>query len=134
MSKRWTHTAAFEHFGTTPRNIQWSWSARSEDGKTVVVTFWQDEFARENGRLIYSRPATDPSVARRPGHSELMDNFIWARDHCDGRFSVIMAIAKDKNASPRSIAAIRWLSRGIFWLLSSPGFWWWDWASGLLPF
>lgn len=32
-----------------------------------------------------------------------MENFAWARDHCDGRFNVIIARAKDVNADPRSI-------------------------------
>jgi hypothetical protein len=33
-----------------------------------------------------------------------MDNLIWARDRCDGRFRVIVAKAKDESAHPRSIA------------------------------
>lgn len=32
-----------------------------------------------------------------------MDNLVWARDHCDGRFRVIVAKAKDVNSNPRSI-------------------------------
>ena len=103
MPKRWTHTQAFEHFGTRPRNVQWSWSARSEDGQTVVVTFWQDQFSRQGDHLIYSRPAYGPEVRRRPGFGELMENLAWARDYCDGRFNVIIAKAKDVNANPRSI-------------------------------
>jgi hypothetical protein len=33
-----------------------------------------------------------------------MENLAWARDHCSGRFRVIIAKAKDVNADPRSIA------------------------------
>ena len=104
MPKTWTHTAAFEHFGTSPRNVQWSWSARSSDGETVVVTLWQDQFKRRNGRLTY-KSQFDPDGPRdtRPGFHELMDNLVWARDHCDGRFRVIVAKAKDVNSDPRSI-------------------------------
>ena len=105
MPRTWTHTSAFAHFGTKPRNVQWSWSARSENGKTVVATLWQDLFSRKDGRLIYSRPGVDPSTPdKRPGFGELMENFSWARDHCAGSFKVIVAIAKDVKAEPRSIA------------------------------
>jgi hypothetical protein len=103
MTKQWTHTEAFAHFGTKPRNVQWSWSARSDDGKTVVATLWQDEFSRKEGRLVYERTDVPDNVRRRPGHSELMENFAWAQTHCDGRFKVISAKAKDPNADPRSI-------------------------------
>lgn len=85
--------------------MQWSWSARNEDTKTVVVTLWQDEFKRLDNRLVYERgPAWVEGVRRRPGHTELMENLRWAIDHCDGYLKVIVAIAKDKNAIPRSIS------------------------------
>jgi hypothetical protein len=103
MPKKWTHTEAFSHFGTTPRNVQWSWSARSDDGQTVVVTFWQDLFSRKDGRLLYERSAPQQHLRRRPGFNELMENLAWARDHCGGRFKVIVAKAKDVKADPRSI-------------------------------
>ncbi len=96
---------AFAHFGTKPHNVQWSWSARSADGKTVVVTFWQDLFERKDGRLIYARPRPDAAIAVRPGFHELMENLAWARDRCDGRFRVIVAKAKNPNADRRSIDA-----------------------------
>jgi hypothetical protein len=103
MSKRWTHTKAFAHFGTSPRNVQWSWSARSEDGLTVVVTLWQDQFSRRGNRLVYDRSAAAPDVRRRPGFGELMENLAWARNNCAGRFNVIVAKAKDTKADPRTI-------------------------------
>ena len=103
MSKKFTHTEAFAHFGTRPRNVQWSWSARSDDGKTVVATLWQDEFSRKDGKVYYDRSALPEHIRRRPGNSELMENFAWAKDYCDGRFKVIIAIAQDMNADPRSI-------------------------------
>lgn len=103
MAKRWTHSEAFAHFGTTPRNVQWSWSARNEESGTVVVTFWQDEFSRRDNRLMYARPAAEPDLRRRPGFKELMENLAWARDHCAGQLKVIVAKAKDVNANPRSI-------------------------------
>jgi len=101
---RWTHTRTFEYFGTKPKNIQWSWSGRSDDGCVVAVTLWQDMFARRDGRFVYERPGFDPDEPdTRPGFYELMENLAHARDHLDGRFNVIMAIARDLNARPRRI-------------------------------
>jgi hypothetical protein len=105
MAKKWTHTAAFEHFGTRPRNVRWSWSARSDDGKIVVGTLWKDEFSGDRKRF-YERPGLDPGTSpqRRLAFDEWKENLIWAQDHCDGRIHVIIATAKDVRAVPRSIA------------------------------
>lgn len=105
MPKKWTHTGAFAHFSTKPRNVQWSWSARNEDESTVVVTLWQDQFRNDDGKLIYVRPAFDPAQPdTRPGFRELMDNLTWAEANSASEFKVIMAVAKDVTAHPRSIA------------------------------
>src|SRR4051794_39640004 len=105
MAKAMSHTACFAHFGAKPRNIKWSWSARSADGKNVIVTLWQDHFKRRDGKLCYVREGGDPlNPDRRPGYRELMENLTWAIDNCDRQFNVIVAIAKDTTAHPRSIA------------------------------
>ncbi|MEW9837990.1 hypothetical protein [Mesorhizobium marinum] len=104
MPKKYTHTEAFAHFGTMPTNVQWSWSARNEAEKTVVVTLWQDEFKRIDGKIVYERGPIWQEAKRRPGHNELMRNLRWALENCDGWAKVIVAKAKDKNARPRSIA------------------------------
>ncbi|MER9225791.1 hypothetical protein NKI39_09050 [Mesorhizobium sp. M0664] len=104
MPKKYTHTAAFAHFGTAPVNVQWSWSARNEGTKTVAVTLWQDEFKKSpGGRLVYERGPIWADSKTSRGHYELMENLRWALDHCDGWVKVIIAVAKDKNAKPRSI-------------------------------
>lgn len=100
---KWTHTDSFAHFGTTPRNVQWSWSARNEEKKVVVVTLWQDRFRKDQGELVYERPPEEEGVRRRPGFSEMMDNLRWAVDNCDGMVRVIVAKARDVTADPRSI-------------------------------
>lgn len=103
MAKK-SHTACFGHFGTKPRNVQWSWSARNEGTKTVVVTLWQDEFEwTPDGRRVYARGPIWEHSRVSPGHNELMANMRWALDHCDGWVKVIVAIAKDPTAAPRSI-------------------------------
>jgi len=68
------------------------------------VTLWQDMFQNRDGRLVYTRPGFDPDAPdTRPGFRELMVNLVWTRDYCDGRFRVIVAIAKDRDTHPRSI-------------------------------
>ncbi|MER8531211.1 hypothetical protein NKH61_09010 [Mesorhizobium sp. M1005] len=104
MAEKLNHTQCFDHFGTKPRNVQWSWSARNEVTKTVVVTLWQHEFTWVDGQPSYERSWLDPTKKVRPGHNELMENLRWAIDNCDRRVSVIIAIAKDKLAVKKSIA------------------------------
>ena len=98
-----THSECFEFFGVVPKNTRWSWSGRSPDGRDVVVTLWQDRF-EEKGRIYRSWRTDQPGEWRsRPGFVELIENLVHARDNLDGRVHVILAIAKDKAASPRSI-------------------------------
>jgi len=99
MARKWTHTAAFRHFGTTPKNVQWSWSARSADGKTVVLTLWKHEFHGRTYRSNFTSEDSDP----RLGFGELMENLKWAQEHCDSRFRAIIATARDPDAYPPSI-------------------------------
>jgi hypothetical protein len=103
MARKWTHKECFEHFSVKPGNPRWSWSGRSDDGQTVAVTFWQDRF--ENKGTLYRSHVHLPGDKwfGSPGHTELIRNLAWARDHCGGCVRVIVAIPKDRNASPRSI-------------------------------
>lgn len=100
---RMTHTQAFAHFGTKPKNTYWSWSARNEQTNIVVCTLWQDQFSRANGRLTYSMPRQGPRVWRRtsPGFNELMDNLAWALERCNGKLHVIIAIPEVSNGQIR---------------------------------
>jgi hypothetical protein len=101
MAKKWTHKACFEHFGTVPKNLRWSWSGRSLDGQVVSVTFWADRF-EEKGRIYRGRRRA--SGVSQAGFTELLENLKWARDNCDGTLRIIIAIPKDPKANPRSIA------------------------------
>ena len=105
-SARTTLTKAFAHFGAKVVNPRWSWSALSADGKTVVLTLWEDQL-EENGDGVKIEIATKESLPiwqRRLGNQERIRNLKLARDHLDGRFRVIKVEAKDQNAEPRSVA------------------------------
>ena len=104
MASKMSHAACFAEYGTVPRNPRWSWSGRSPDGKTVSVTFWQDRFER-GGTLYRSEAhASDTKWFGSPGHKELLDNLEHALAHCGGQLRIIIAMAKDVKAEPRSIA------------------------------
>lgn len=106
MPKTWTLSAAFAHFGAKGRNPRWSWSARSEDGRTVVMTFWKDEFDYSTKPISYSSFGPNTAVwTNRPGNKERVENLIWARDHCDGLLRVVITVAEDVKANPRRIAS-----------------------------
>jgi len=97
------HSKAFEYFGVVPKNIRWSWSGRSPDGQVVAVRLWQDRF-EDKGRLYRSWRDDEPGAFKsRPGFTELLQNLAFARDQLEGVVSVILLVAKDKAAMPRSI-------------------------------
>lgn len=83
MSKKWTHTTAFQFYGTEPRNTMWSWSARSEDPKTVVVTLWKDELIGRAGKMVCAR-SDRGDWHDGPGYRYFMEDLTWARENCDG--------------------------------------------------
>jgi hypothetical protein len=92
---------AFAAFGTTLRNVQWSWSARSEGGRTVVITAWQDYF---QGRT-YIFPPQSVEQQKRPGFHELIENLVWAREQCGGRVRAVISRAEDPKADPRKVVS-----------------------------
>jgi len=101
--RRWTREACFEHFGAICKNPRWSWSARSLDGRTVVMTMWEDEIRWDGPKATYQSRAR-ARTRKRAGETERLENLKWARDHCDGLVRVVRMTAQDENANPRSIA------------------------------
>jgi len=101
---RWTRQACFEHFGADCKNPRWSWSARSADGSTVVITMWEDEITEDGTTVVY-QSRRRPRMRKRPGETERLENLIWARNHCGGLFRVVRMTAQDVRANPRSIAS-----------------------------
>jgi hypothetical protein len=104
MPKKWTRAGCFEHFGAVCKNPRWSWSARSPDGKTVVMTMWQDEIGRDGDLMTYQSRPRPPGEETRPGALERIENLKWARDYCDSLVRVVIMRAEDVKASPRTIA------------------------------
>lgn len=104
MPRKLSHTECFAHFGTTPTNSRWSWSARNEQARTVVVTLWKHEFVKTSEGLVYDRGPTTEEVRARLGNRELFRDLQWSVDFCDRRLHVIIALAKDPDAKVKSIA------------------------------
>jgi hypothetical protein len=104
MPRKWTRRECFEHFGALCKNPQWSWSAKSADGRVVVMCMWQDEIKREGDRMVYQSLTPRRGEGNRPGAKERLENLKWAREHCDGLARVVVMRANDTKADPRSIA------------------------------
>ena len=104
MPRKWTRSECFEHFGALCKNPQWSWSAKSADGRVVVMCMWQDEIKREGDRMVYQSVTPRRGEQNRPGAKERLENLKWAREHCDGLARVVVMRANDTKADPRSIA------------------------------
>jgi len=106
MAKEWSKIEAFAHFGAALTNLRWSWSARTTDGGTVILALWSDRFSRKKTPTEYEEAigGRTPEWIARPGNRERLRNLIWARDHCDGMFRVVMVRAKDTSADPREIS------------------------------
>jgi hypothetical protein len=100
MSKKWTHTAAFQFYGTEPRNPMWSWSARSEDRKMVVVTLWKDELVGRADQMVCAR-SDRGDWHDGPGYRFFMEDLAWAKDNCDGLVRVIIATPRIEDRQRR---------------------------------
>ena len=82
-----------------------SWSGRSPDGATVVLTFWQDRLNYKTKPISYDDFGWDRyPIERLPGNTERKANIRWALDHLDGIVRVVIAKAVDTKAVPRKIA------------------------------
>jgi hypothetical protein len=105
MAKSWTKTEAFAFFGTKLVNTVWSWSARSDDGKTVVLTLWSDRFSRGSSPVTYDgrKRFVGEDWKERSGNKERCANLKWAQQYCDSLFKVVMITPRHPTASPREI-------------------------------
>ncbi|PYB77275.1 MULTISPECIES: hypothetical protein [Rhizobium] len=102
--KKWTLTEAFAEFGVVRKNPRWSWSAVSADGKTVVLTIWEDRLDRSSDPPIYDTLDWPPETWQSShSNKERLAHLKIARDNCDGLFRVVITVAKDVSSRPRKI-------------------------------
>jgi len=107
MAKKWTLAEALASYGgAAGKNPRWSWSARTPDGKAVVMTFWQDRFDYKTKPPTYRAKSGAGANAwlDKPGNRERLENLIWAVDNCGGRVHVVITVAENVNVQPRKIA------------------------------
>jgi hypothetical protein len=97
---------AFAAFGAAGKNPRWSWSARTADNQTVVMTFWKDILRFQDNPISYSLFGDVRLDVWKDhlGNRERIDNIKWARDNCDGLMKVVIITAKDETAREREIA------------------------------
>lgn len=72
----------------------------------MVVTLWEDQISDDGHSIIadfYDHKDLD-RWKDLPGNKGRIEDLKWARDHCDGEFRVVMVVAEDVAAFPRSIA------------------------------
>jgi hypothetical protein len=86
-----------------PGGIHWSVSARSADGKTVVLALWDDILNYRADPITYDIFGRE-DLPEVPGNRERTENLKWARVHCESLFRVVIAVAEDTQALPRVIA------------------------------
>jgi hypothetical protein len=92
--------AAFAALRAKLVNDRWGWSGLTEDGR-VVLQLWQD---RLKGRPASYDTFNDPNRERwgkLPGNAARIEHLKIARDRWDGKFKVVVGIAKDIREIPR---------------------------------
>ena len=101
MTKSWSHKACFNSYDVRSADPRWSWSGKTDDGKTIAITCWQDRFEKGVDLFRSHTHFGETGWESRPGHNELIRNLAWARDNCDGVVRIIIiATPVDPNASP----------------------------------
>jgi hypothetical protein len=103
MRKKCTLAASFAYFKAKASNPRWAWSARSRDGKTVVVTLWEDKIIQRGRHVIYTSPSKTRSNSN--GFNDRPKNLIWALENCDGNFksSSLGGSTQSHRRSPRAV-------------------------------
>jgi hypothetical protein len=102
--QRWTLRDAFAYFGAKATNPRSSWSARSADGATIVLTLWEDGI-EDDGKTVVANSFNRPNLPvwkDRAGNRDRIKNLRLARDNAGGLFRVVMVTAKDPTAEPRT--------------------------------
>jgi hypothetical protein len=104
MARFVTLAECFNRFGATCAHRNFSKSAMSADGRTVVFAVWEDEVQRFGDRAIYeTRYRPDMKGKLRGADSEWIANLKWASIHCNSLVRILILTAKDLKAEAREI-------------------------------
>lgn len=96
----------FAYYGAVAVNSRWAWSALSPDGRTVVLTLWEDKVYREGNTLKVNAFGDSVHLWKdTPGNRDRIKKLVHARDNCGGLFRAVFVVAKDTKVIPRSIAS-----------------------------
>ena len=97
--------SSFAKFRVNLKNPRQSWSARSEDGTTVVITLWRPGLKGKPFRYVsYSGMDSEITWTDTFGNRERLENLIWAEERCDGCFRAVVIVPKDETATKWEIS------------------------------
>jgi len=97
-------SACFDFFGAARAARHFSGSAISQDGKTVVVTIWEDEIEERDGRVTYQSPYPPITQGQTVRISKKwITNLKWARDHCKNLVRVVVLVAENPLVRPKTL-------------------------------
>jgi hypothetical protein len=104
MREAWTLSTCFEHFGAARSRRHFAGSAISDDGATVVVAMWEDEFVRQDSRLTYQPPFAPTLKGKSQKVSQQwIAHLKWAISRCNSCVRVVVLTAEDAQANPRVV-------------------------------
>lgn len=110
MDKKYTMTEAFAYFGAEATvHIRQAWSARSADGRTVVLALWK-EGVQDDGRNVFTDCFRGEKLDQwidKHGNKDRIENLAWAEDHCDGLFRVVMVQNEPREYYPDKTLVMR---------------------------
>ncbi|MCW2205592.1 hypothetical protein M2227_007682 [Bradyrhizobium elkanii] len=93
MSRCCSRTEAFKVYNMAPKNPRYSLSAMSDDASMVAMSFWQDEFKMEAGRMIYERSRWG-DWSNGPGRRECIKHLAWSMSRLGGKINVVISTRK----------------------------------------
>ena len=110
MPKVFNKKSSFAFFGTSPKVSRQSWSALSEDTKTVVITIWKDQIKFKDKKPFWNTfnlPHSQRNELWKDqfGNRERIKYLKHAISELNGLFRVVITVAKDPNAFPREISS-----------------------------
>lgn len=101
MAKNWSKSEAFASFGAKGINPRWSWSARDEDGKTVVLTLWGNMIVKMANPSTTIAPPS--AIVREKIPKEAYRNALKRIIDCHSNFKSMLTVPIMERTLPRNI-------------------------------